>query len=351
MAGWDPRGGFRERLTLAGAPIEDATSRVRVQARQTYVFSQARLMNWRPDVAEALVRRGVDVILGLCRRPDLLFGKTLRAGGGLADPQPDLYDNAFCLMSLGWAARALDAPHLLDEADASLAALDSLMAHPYGGYRESLPHGLPRRQNPHMHLFEALLALHAADPRRGYLARASSILALLERHFVDADSGALREYFNDDWTPLASATNGAIEPGHMLEWSWLLGAYAAARKCAPLEVQKALYAAAMPFLDERGLAPQTAYIDGQVDDSSRRAWPQTEALKAHCAAFEAGDMGAMARADLTLQSLFADYLSGGPAGGWRDHFNAHGALLSVDMPASTGYHIVLALAEYLRVAD
>lgn len=349
--GPDPRGGFYERLSLGGVPIADASSRVRVQARQTYVFAQAAVLGWRREASLPLVRRGVEYMLGACRRPDLLFGKTVTPGGGLIDAQPDLYDNAFCLMALAWAARALDDETLLNAADASIGALDRLLAHPSGGYKETLPHAPPRRQNPHMHLFEAMLALHAAAPNRGYLDRAEAILVLLESKFMDSATGALREYFEEDWSPVAGPEGEVIEPGHMLEWSWLLGAYAKARGRAPLAAQKQLYSSALPFLDARGLAPQSADIRGRIIDASRRAWPQTEALKAHCAAHEAGDPAALARASLTLDSLFADYLSGAPAGGWRDHFAADGTLLAKDMPASTGYHVVLALVEFIRVAE
>lgn len=349
-AGPDPRGGFRERLTLEGAPIDDAQTRVRVQARQTFVFAQAALMGWRRDTALDLVRRGAGIMLEGCRRPDFLFGKMMRAGGGLADPQPDLYDNAFCLMALAWAARALGEGRLLDEADRTLAALDAQMAHPFGGYLETLPKTLPRRQNPHMHLFEAALALHAADPSRGYLARADAIAALLQEKFLDAATGALREFFDDEWTPAAGPEGAIVEPGHMFEWSWLLGGYAKAKGVAPLAAQRTLYAAALPFADARGLAPQTADRHGRIRDGSRRTWPQTEALKAHLATLEAGDAAAAARADLVLSSLFTDYLDGVPKGLWRDHFDGDGRMLAQDAPASTGYHIVLALTEYVRVA-
>jgi mannose-6-phosphate isomerase len=38
-------------------------------------------------------------------------------------------------------------------------------------------------------------------------------------------------------------------------------------------------------------------------------------------------------------------------GGWIDHFAADGSILAKDMPASTGYHVVLAFAELIRVMD
>lgn len=346
--GPDPRGGFRERLSLAGAGVADEESRVRVQARQTYVFAHAAILGWEPERAKTLVRGGVETMLVACRRPDHLFGRTMRHGGGLVDPQPELYDNAFCLMALAWAARALDEPHLLEEADRTLAAIDAQLAHAQGGYCESLPHRRPRRQNPHMHLFEASIALHQAAPGAGYLARADEILELLERRFVDR-SGALREYFNENWTPAPGDEGAVIEPGHMFEWTWLLGEYAKAKGTETPDIAHRLYDAAMPFVDRRGLAPQSVLLGGGGVDGSRRSWPQTEAIKAHLARYESGEAAGLDRAARCLESFFQDYLAGVPAGGWRDHFDEAGRPIAADMPASTGYHVVLALAEFVRV--
>ncbi|MBY0422074.1 MAG: AGE family epimerase/isomerase [Parvularculaceae bacterium] len=337
-AGPDPRGGFRERLALNGSPIADPTSRVRVQARQTVVFSHARALGWEPATSVGHVARGAEILLRGCRRADGLFGKIMAAGGGLASDEPDLYDNAFCLLALAHAARTLADPRLLDVADVVLAALDGTLGHPRGGYQESLPPRLPRRQNPHMHLFEALLALAAVDPSRDYLARAATLAALFERRFVDRSTSALVEYFDDGWTPLA----GHVEPGHHFEWSWLLGEHARATRRPPSPTQRALYTAALPFLDAEGQAPQTAMIGGGAVDATRRAWTQTETLKAHVAMSD--DRAALT----TLAGLVRHHLAGAPAGAWLDHVAADGALLATDIPASTGYHIVLAFDVFLN---
>ena len=36
-------------------------------------------------------------------------------------------------------------------------------------------------------------------------------------------------------------------------------------------------------------------------------------------------------------------------GGWVDHYGAGGEVIATDMPASTGYHVVLAFADLIRV--
>ena len=56
--------------------------------------------------------------------------------------------------------------------------LDSMMAHPGGGFVPAVP-SLPNselHQNPHMHLFEALLALYAITKKDEYRVRLGEIL-------------------------------------------------------------------------------------------------------------------------------------------------------------------------------
>ena len=59
---------------------------------------------------------------------------------------------------------------------------------------------LPRRQNPHMHLLEALLALHVATGEKNWLRRAGALVDLFKRRFVDPQTGALIEFFGEDWS-------------------------------------------------------------------------------------------------------------------------------------------------------
>ncbi len=353
QAGPDPRGGFRERLSLDGGPIEDAASRVRVQARQTYVFAQALLLGWSREDARPLVERGVETLLGPCRRADGVFGKIVAPGRGLLDDTVDLYDNAFALFALSWAAKALQCADVLQAARDALAAIEGALGHDRGGFHNSAPPTTPRLQNPHMHMFEALLALHAASGEEGHLGKAAAIAELCATRFVTPGEGRLRERFTDDWSPFESAGEAAIEPGHELEWCWLWGRFAARRGAALAPIAGTLYAAGVSALDARGLAPQTVGLDGAPRDASRRTWPQTEAVKAHVTMAELGPQaGRAAAADAaatTLHRLFEDYLDPAPAGGWIDHYDADGRACARDMPASTGYHVLCALAEVMRV--
>src|ERR1700758_1753163 len=57
------RGGFHERLDLAGKPVVDVSKRLMVQGRQLYVYSNAALLGWYPD-GRKLADRCVEYILG-----------------------------------------------------------------------------------------------------------------------------------------------------------------------------------------------------------------------------------------------------------------------------------------------
>ena len=47
--------------------------------------------------------------------------------------------------------------------------------------------------------------------------------------------------------------------------------------------------------------------------------------------------------------LMDEYLT--PEGGWIDQYDSTGKPMAHNMPASTGYHVVLAMAELMRIMD
>ena len=111
-----------------------------------------------------------------------------------------------------------------------------------------------------------------------------------------------------------------------------------------------LYTFAASTLDEAGRACQVVTRAGAPHDPSRRTWSQTEALKAHVAMYEQGGETRFAMAACRCFDVLMDeFLT--EDGGWIDHFAGDGSVLATTMPASTGYHVVLAFAELIRVMD
>ena len=67
---------------------------------------------------------------------------------------------------------------LRSEIDALLAFLDQQLRSPHGSYLEGSPASMPRRQNPQMHLFEAMIAAFDATHDAAFQHRASEFFAL-----------------------------------------------------------------------------------------------------------------------------------------------------------------------------
>jgi mannose/cellobiose epimerase-like protein (N-acyl-D-glucosamine 2-epimerase family) len=347
-------GGFHERLDANRDAVVTAGKRAMVQARQIYVFAQAYLVNRLPE-GRALARAGFDFLQAHCRHPDGGWRFRVARDGTPTDDTRDLYAHAFVLYGLAWlyrldgdaAARAL--------ADETVAFLDRRMAHPRGGYHEALdgrgtPIAGPRRQNPHMHLFEALLEWHAATGDAAWRDRAAPLAPLFADRFCVA--GTLREYFDDALIPLPGEQGQVVEPGHHYEWAWLLLRYRALGGGDHTALGAALYA----FAERHGIDAASGGVidivapDGTPTQRSRRFWPQTEAIKAHVARLETtGDPAVAARLDRQADAFYRAHVDGAAAGAWREHLGPDGTLIVPELPASSLYHVTLAVAELARI--
>ncbi|MPY73271.1 MAG: hypothetical protein GEU87_03325 [Alphaproteobacteria bacterium] len=348
-------GGFHERLDAERRPVTRDGKRAMVQARQIYVFAQAALLG-RMDEGADLARAGFDFLCGHCRHPAGGWRFRVTRAGDPMDDTRDLYTQAFALFALAWRHRLDGAGAARALAEETLDYLDRAMAHPSGGYREGTdpsgrPTSGPRRQNPHMHLFEALLEWHAATGDTAWLVRARSIAGLLAARFCAG--GALREYFADDLSPADGDQGRLVEPGHHYEWAWLLHRY---RQLSGDAQYAELAAGLYDFAEAHGIDPVSGGVidavdcDGRPVRRSRRFWPQTEAVKAHIARLEAtGEPASARRLDTQVDSLIRSHMAGVPASGWREHLGEDGSTLVPDLPASSLYHITLAAAELDRL--
>lgn len=343
------RGGlFFDELDLGGRPIESLDLRLRVQARQLYVFSACAP---RLSLPAGFLTTAFETMSARCWASDGRAGwvSRLTPDGRPADPRRDTYDHAFALFALAeYFGRTGDA-RARELAGETLAYMDQALAHPLGGYAEGNPADLPRRQNPHMHLLEALLAWADVAPEGDWLARADALLALFEARFFEPASGTLGEFFADDWTPAPGAAGRAVEPGHHFEWVWLLDRAARLGARDLTDHAQRLYAFALAHgLDAAGFAVDECERMGAQTQRSRRAWPQTEMIKAHVAMAERGlaDAGA---AYAAVERFCDAYLGARAPGLWVDQFGAEGAPASGTVKASSLYHIALAFLELLRL--
>jgi len=358
------KGGFVERLTRDRKPAPDDYKRLRVQARQIYSYCHAHLLG-AGDWTLGPAREGYRFMTRRGQAPQGgWYHLTTRAGKPL-DEKRDAYDHAFVLFALAWMHKATGDREPLALARRTIAFMDEQMADPHGrdglwgGYHEHVVEGmmsipLPRRQNPHMHLLEALLALHDATGEAEWAERAAWIVDLFKAAFYDAETGSLGEYFTADWHPAPGDEGSLREPGHHFEWVWLLHRYRAQTgDDSVLEPAERLYSFGLAGVDaEPGmvLAPfDETGRDGAVRSSSKRLWVQTEAIKAFVARAEFhDDADAAERARAHLASFFSSHLDPeSPV--WRDQLDRGGEEISRHIPASSLYHLFLCLAEVMRV--
>ena len=313
------------------------------------MFAEAKRLGWDEGRADRLISYGVEALSGPALRPDGLIGRKIASdGSGLVDETADLYDTAFALFAFAHAARqgheaaSAHARQLLANVDAKLEDVK------HGGFAESLPKGHFRLQNPHMHLLEASLALYESEGKTDHLNRANALVQLLDEKMFDHETGTIGETFGPDWLRETAPDRLYVEPGHQFEWVWLLKTHADAAGGELNPAINRLYDVGLRTLDADGRVFAKATREGEIVDGSRRTWMQTEALKAHLAMLELGvDEQCDARAVECFDVLMDEYLT--PEGGWIDSYHADGQVAADEMPASTGYHVVLAFSELLRV--
>jgi len=341
-AGVDPQtGAFQEALTPHGEPVA-APRRARVQARQAFVFAAVA----RAGLGErwlATAERGHDLYRARYRRPDGLFAVLADETGQVLDDTPYLYEQAFSLLASAELAMAGSArTELAAEAAAALRALQ-LRRHSAGGFVELGAH--PYQANASMHLLEAALAWEEADGGGEWSALADELVALARERFIDGKGGFLREFFDADWRPAAGADGRWVEPGHQFEWAWLLSRWAERRgDAAGAAAARTLYERGLQGVDaHRGVAVNILFDDLAVRDPAARLWPQTEYLKAALAVGEPAEA-------LAAAAALAKYLDTPARGAWRDKLLADGRFVDEPAPASSFYHIVVAVLELLAAA-
>ena len=212
---------FPERMTLSGDP-DSSYFRTFVQARHIFSFATLGKMSWNGPWQE-LVGETMEVMVQKAKRLDGFFCHRLASDASSLDSRADLYDQAFVLLALATAGAALDRSDWFDEAEALSDVLGAKWRHPLGGFREGeIADPRIRRQNPHMHLLEAMLGLHDASGRVRFKDEAQAIARLAHDRFIEPDSGALLEYFTDELKPAAGIEGRIAEPGHCFEWALAL---------------------------------------------------------------------------------------------------------------------------------
>lgn len=343
---------FSERMTLGGDP-DESYFRVFVQARHIYAFATIGHLGW-AGPWRALIAETITAIVDKARRSDGFFVHRLDAKCRTIDERADLYDQAFVLFALATAGDTLRDAHWFDVAEDLLSIIESRWVHPEGGYFEGeMVDNSLRRQNPHMHLLEATMALAETSGRPRFAEFANSIADLAVERFIDSDSGALLEYFTDELNPALGIAGQIVEPGHCFEWAWLFERLGVTGRPDLLAVSDRLIAFARTYgvCMDRGVCINEVLTNGRVHDATARLWPQTERIKAAAVRHRrTGNDAEAAEVAAALCGLSKYYKVPTP-GLWHDKLKEDGTFIEELVRGSSLYHITCAYGELREFPD
>lgn len=280
-------GFFRVNLDRQWRPVPLQTSSLVSQSRLVYVMSCGHQVTGRSEY-QAGARRGADFLLAAFpdRRHGMLFFQ-VDEQGGVVDDQKSAYGHAFAIFGLAHAFRCTGEKRYLDAATDLWRQMRQRMACAKGGLHAAFGRDFsqvtaPNSQNPLMHLFEALLALHDACGEAEILGDANALAEFIYGRLYDDRLGRLPERFDDDWRPTPDWPEGYIDLGHQFEWAFLLSR-SVEKGFAPryLDIatrlleygMKHAYDAAQGGIFSRGR------YEGVTDRSAKGWWQQAEHLR------------------------------------------------------------------------
>ena len=352
--GLDPECGASYERFLANGEVDyEINPRVRVQARQIFTFCKAQDLGWMSDA-----RPVVEKIIAFSQQRGMLegsdyYGHLWSPSYELIESQVDLYNHAFWILSCAARIKSFNDNQARQYAERLLQKLDTDFGSVAGGWLEGNYPAPCRRQNPHMHLFEATMSMYEATNDARWLARAGELFCLFEARFFDGKFNVLREFFDADWQVLRDAKGNVIEPGHMMEWVWLLRWYEKLSGHNVDAYANSLFDVSVSIgLNDAGLVYDGVSPEGEVLQATKRSWPLIELVKAAVVQARVGVAGAEALAGRSLQLLLERYIGqASRAGLYVDQLDESDEVCSGVAPASTLYHLIVAaeeVANYVR---
>jgi mannose-6-phosphate isomerase len=275
------------------------------------------------------------------------------------------YDQSFALLSLVTLRKADPSFVTQAEIDNCIAYIEGTLTDPITGalweddvmaHNGAKP-GDFRAQNPHMHMLESVMQGFEMDGDPIWMERAAKYVALGEKYFFDAKTGAVCEFIGHDLTQNDTEMGQRREPGHQFEWDWLLRRYAGfAKDDAPRALAKQMRI----FVEENGIRPDgvmagAAYdaVDakGTPTDDTHLLWPMTEAGKVYASlAVEmvgVNDLAAhnaIERVRAISDQIFAKFFhQSNPA--WVNRLDGEGTVLWDEGLSRLLYHMAIFITE------
>lgn len=348
-------GGFVESLSFQGEPRE-IPRRAMVQARQIFsVLCGARLQCLDPQTAHRIAVRA----MGFFERSYLLESGACRHAvlpdGTPQNEAKELYTQAFALFALAQVYAVTKEATLKQRALRLVGYLRENRRAPRGGYTEIKEGRTLFQSNPHMHLFEAALAWLEADrDEKTWRELASELRSLCFSRFIQPETGALAEHFTAEWSPEKHDGLYVLEPGHHFEWAWLLAVHQELTGEDSGKIRHRL----RDIGENHGVDAKTQltydeiWSDFSPKRKSSRFWPHCERVKAAVKLgleVPAGDQKKFAQNADDGMRFLKNYLKTPVPGLWRDAILEDGGFNDQEPKASSLYHLINAIEEYVKL--
>ena len=345
--GWDDcYGGLFESLNTKGEHGREDFRRVMLHGRQLFVFSRWAGLTHNENF-KAMANKIFEYMTNSFW--DTEYGgwySRVTIDGSPADSTKDLYAHAFVLFGLIHHARYVEKQKSEYWIEKTLSVLAQHFLRPDGSYKEKMNRYFAdetvnqRYQNPHMHLFEAALALCEYKKTSENYSFAVSLLALFNNKFLDQKNMIIREFLDKNFNP-DNKIGHIIEPGHHYEWAWLLSWAAETLERSELNaLGKSILDRSLKFGWDRahnGVFDQVNARDFSVWKNSKRLWPVLELIKALNVFLDNKNRIYLGKA---LEILMTYYFK--KDGTWTEHYSFDWKVLSDGMPVSSAYHLGMA---------
>ncbi len=226
-----PNGFFQVKLDREWRAVGDQAATLTSQNRQIYVMATGYELT-RDRQYQAALTHGADFLLANSRDSQhggMLF--TVSPDGKVLDDRKDCYGHSFAIFGLSHAARVTRDEKYRQAALETWSEMKKNLRDQAGFFKPGTTRDFSEvrgtnSQNPMMHLFEALLALHdATGSREVYQDAEAHVNAMFSKgsgQLFEERAGYLPEVYDAQWKPLPASKCGRVDLGHQFEWAYLL---------------------------------------------------------------------------------------------------------------------------------